>query len=303
MHDVHYTRYITFSDDDEKWQIYCTDVGSNKIGPNINYPPHKDHHPKKFNSVATGRILNEYQIVYITNGKGTFISNNEKYNVAAGSIFFLFPNIKHSYKPKPDTGWTEYWIGFQGAYVDKLVEEKILQPDNPIYHIGFHSSLLSIFNSIFEEVNEQKPLYQYRAGAQIMMLLAQTLSYAKIEKQHSRSHEIVEKTKHIFNSNIDQFIDIETVAYEIGISTTYLSEIFKSYTGMTPYQYFINIKINKAKKLLENDSDSIKEISFRLGFEDQYYFSRLFKKKTGVPPSKWISQRPRSKAPIYDVCL
>ena len=56
---------------------------------------------------------------------------------------------------------------------------------------------------------------------------------------------------------------------------------------MTPYQYYIHIKIHKAESLLGQEGIPVKEAAFRMGFEDQYYFSRLFKNKTGVSPSDW----------------
>ena len=74
-----------------------------------------------------------------------------------------------------------------------------------------------------------------------------------------------------------------------------LNEVFKAYTAMTPYQYFIGIKIHKAKELLERGGSAIKEVAYRLGFKDEYYFSRLFKSKAGVSPSRW-SGNPRSRA-------
>jgi AraC-like DNA-binding protein len=58
---------------------------------------------------------------------------------------------------------------------------------------------------------------------------------------------------------------------------------------MTPYQYYIQIKIYKAENLLEQQDLSVKEVAHKIGFEDQYYFSRLFKNKTGVSPSEWKS--------------
>ncbi len=75
----------------------------------------------------------------------------------------------------------------------------------------------------------------------------------------------------------------------LGVSPSHLNAVFKSYTAMTPYQYFISIKIRKAKELLESGALPIKEVAFRLGFDDPYYFSRLFRKKTGVAPSRWSS--------------
>ena len=74
----------------------------------------------------------------------------------------------------------------------------------------------------------------------------------------------------------------------LGVSTSHLNSVFKSYTAMTPYQYFISIKIRKAKELLEAGSPPDQGSGLSgLGFDDQYYFSRLFRKKTGIAPSRW----------------
>jgi transcriptional regulator GlxA family with amidase domain len=87
--------------------------------------------------------------------------------------------------------------------------------------------------------------------------------------------------------NADQPMTVETIGEKLGVGLERFYEAFKAYTGMTPYQYFIQLKINKAKDLLDREEASVKEVAFALGFEDPYYFSRLFKKKTGVAPSDW----------------
>jgi AraC-like DNA-binding protein len=87
--------------------------------------------------------------------------------------------------------------------------------------------------------------------------------------------------------NIYGEINLGAVCESLGLGTSRLNEVFKAYTAMTPYQYFIGIKVQKAKELLSRGEGSIKETAFRLGFKDEYYFSRLFKRKTGVSPSRW----------------
>lgn len=81
--------------------------------------------------------------------------------------------------------------------------------------------------------------------------------------------------------------DQETLGAELGLSLPHLNDVFKSYTGMTPFQYCLHVKINRAKEILAGGESSVKEIAWKVGFDDQYYFSRLFKKKTGYSPSQW----------------
>ena len=120
-----------------------------------------------------------------------------------------------------------------------------------------------------------------------MMLMAEIISYNRRQVHGTQSDSLIERVKFIFQENLYGNIELEEMAEKLNLSSSYLGEVFKSYTGLTPYQYYLHLKVNKAKELIEVGELSIKEIAYKLAFEDQYYFSRLFKKKTGVPPSQW----------------
>lgn len=280
-------RYLTYSEEDEKWQLVCTDAGYNEVKPFTTYPPNKEGHPQAFKSVAVGRTLNEYQIVYITKGRGVFVTDQASYNVVPGSVFIVFPGIRHFYRPDFEVGWTEYWVGAKGPYLEILRDEGFLSPDESFHEIGLQNGLLAIYSQIFDEVKLQKPLYQIKASSSILALLAEIISQERKSVQYSHSEQLVEKAKFLMEENIYGEINLNAIGEMLGVSTSHLNDVFKSYTAMTPYQYFISIKIHKAKELLERGEQSIKEIAFRLGFKDQYYFSRLFKSKTGISPSRW----------------
>ncbi len=100
----------------------------------------------------------------------------------------------------------------------------------------------------------------------------------------------MQKAKFLMEENIYGEINLPAICETLGVSSSHLNEVFKAYTAMTPYQYYISIKLQKAKELLERSDPVIKEVAFRLGFKDEYYFSRLFKSKTGVTPSKWSAR-------------
>jgi AraC-like DNA-binding protein len=80
---------------------------------------------------------------------------------------------------------------------------------------------------------------------------------------------------------------MESLAKDLNLNYATFREDFKDYTGLSPYQYFLEMKINKAKEMLSDGVLSVKEVSYKLAFQSPYYFSRLFKKKTGVAPSQW----------------
>jgi AraC-like DNA-binding protein len=282
-----FLHYLPYSEEDKKLGMVCITVGECEVAPHTVYPPKKNEHPFLFGPVAEGRTLPDFQIVYITKGQGIFNAGGAAHTVNPGSMLLLLPELRHSYKPVPETGWHEYWVGFNGSFFIKLVREGILSKERLVFEVGLHEQYLHIFDRIFEEVRAQRPLYQFQAGIGAMTLLGEMLSHERRKEQPNYYQEIVEKAKYLMECNIYGAVNLALIADQIGISVSRLNDIFKTYTSMTPYQYYIHIKILKAEKLLEQPNVSVKEAAFRLGFEDQYYFSRLFKNKTGVTPSRW----------------
>jgi AraC-like DNA-binding protein len=282
-----FLHYLPYSEEDEKLGMVCTTAGNIKIAPNTVYPPRKTEHPVMYRQVAEGRILNEFQILYITEGEGSFTAGEATHTVRPGAMFLLLPGVKHRYKPVYEIGWHEYWVGFNGAYFQRLLQQEIISRENIFFEIGLHDYILTTFDRIFDEVTTQRPLFQFKACVEVLSLISEMLAHERRQKQPNYYQKIVEKAKYIMESNIYSAINLPNIAEEIGISTSRLNEVFKTYTSMTPYQYFSHIKIQKAERLLEQEEASIKEVAFKLGFEDQHYFSRLFRNKTGIAPSKW----------------
>jgi len=282
-----FLHYLPYSEEDEKLGMLCTTAGSILVPPGIVYPPQKNEHPALFRPVSEGRILPEFQMVYISSGEGVFNSGGVSYQVKPGSLLLLLPGIKHSYKPRIETGWREYWVGFKGAYFSGLIEEGRFSPEHVYFEPGLHDSILSLFGLVFDEVRTQRPLYQMKACAAILSLIAEVLARERRNDQPNFYQQIVQKAKCHMESNIFNAINLSAISEQLGISTSRLNEIFKTYTSMTPYQYYIHIKIHRAESLLEQEDLPIKEVAYKMGFDDQCYFSRLFKNKTGISPSDW----------------
>jgi AraC-like DNA-binding protein len=281
-----FLHYLPYSEEDKKWGMVCTTAGTARIPPRTAYPSNPNEHPAPFRTVATGRILPEFQMVYITNGEGIFGTGDKTYRVLPGTLLLVLPGIKHYYRPVFAYGWDEYWVGFKGEYFSRLAEEGILSRDHVFFEIGLHDHLLFLFDQIFDEVKNQRPLYQLKACSGVLTLMAEVLSFERRKDQPNYYQKIVEKAKYLMASNIYNVMNLSNISEQLGISASRFNEIFKTYTAMTPYQYYIHIKIHKAESLLEQDIP-IKEVAYRLGFEDQYYFSRLFKNKAGISPSAW----------------
>ncbi|HYH55956.1 MAG TPA: AraC family transcriptional regulator, partial [Anseongella sp.] len=238
-----------------------------------------------------GRVLQEYQLIYIPRGEGVFESDScPQTRIREGAMIILFPNEWHRYKPDKATGWDEYWVGFKGGIIDNMVGNRFFEPKNPSLQIGVNERVVSIFDEIIENTKQEKSGYQPLISGAVVHLLGLIHSISReqhFEDQQMTVENIVNKARILFRSNIEQQISPEKIAHELGLSYSWFRKTFKAYTGIAPGQYLIQLKIEKAKQLLSDPSKSVKEIAYDLKFDSSFYFSKLFKEKTGLPPERY----------------
>ncbi len=280
-----YLKYLTPGERDKAWGIFLNVAGSARIAPNSAYPP-LQHPSGYYFNWEQGRILKEYQINYITDGKGVMESENNQYQLRPGSLLLIRPGVWHRYKPLRYTGWKEQYIGFNGAIAAQFFSHSFFFPNQPVVHIGIREEILDTYLKIFDLVKEEKPGFQQIASGLVIKLLGYIFSF-ETQKGFTGKHvaAIIDDARFKMRESVGQMLDMEKLAQDYLIGYSYFRKMFKSYTGMAPHQYHLELKIMRAKELLLSTNKSIKEISFELGFQSIHYFSRIFKHKTGINPS------------------
>lgn len=278
-------KYLIVNERDKKFGVSVNTVGFQSIQPNTPYPL-SDHPSGYYFNVQKGRILHEYQFVYITKGKGTIsFVPGEEFELPKGRIFILFPGQWHSYYPNPETGWNEYYIGFEGQLVDKILENNFISKDNQILEIGFNEELVNLYSRAIEIAEEEKAASQQYLGGIVMHMLGLVLSVSQNTLfEVNEVTQKIEQAKIIMNENLFKNIDPEILAEKLNISYSWFRKVFKDYTGYAPAKYFQELKLRKAKQLLIGTSHSVKEISYMLDYNSTEHFFSLFKKVTGFTP-------------------
>ncbi|MFY0653949.1 MAG: helix-turn-helix domain-containing protein [Cyclobacteriaceae bacterium] len=279
--------YPTHSESDLEWGMVVTAVGQTRIPPHSTYPTLQ--HPKSHHfSTKQGRRVTEYQIVYITSGGGHFESENGvKQEITTGTAFLLFPGILHSYQPNKETGWTEYYVGVKGQYLDTMLKNGFISKERPILEIGLHEKLVQLYNEIFDLVKKGMVGYQQSAVGIVWHLLGEILFFSKNKTIDSSTEQLIQSVKTSIAERITEKIDWQEVSKELGVSYSKLRKEFKAYMGMSPGQYQIQLRINNAKLMLSQTIEPIKSIATSLGFQNEYYFNTIFKRKTGVAPGSY----------------
>lgn len=293
-HDKRFYKYLTVDEEVKRWGIYLTGAGHVKVEKHTEYPLTDDpsHH---YFHWSTGRRLSEYQILYITKGKGVFESEVTGIKkIYAGDIFILFPNIWHRFTPDNATGWDEYWVEFSGDLIKHYRTKDFLNPKNPVVTVGIQEEIAENYMKIIKLIKDEKPGFQYIASGNLIQILGQMFA---LKKYHSFEGKIIEtqirQAKLMILENMHTAISQEEIARSIGIGYSLYRKKFKEYTGVSPAQYKIHLRVNKAKDLLITSNQPLKEIAHNLGFESSDYFYRLFKQKTGFTPSDFREKNKR----------
>ena len=287
-------KYLIVNDLDRLFGLWVNTVGFQSIQQGMCYPS-ADHPSDYFFNIKKGRILNEYQLLYITEGEGVFESKQvPKTKVKRGSLIMLYPNQWHSYTPLPDTGWNEYYIGFGGAIIDNMIQNSFFTQKQPILEVGFHENLVNLFSRAIQIAqDDQRAAQQYLAGI-VLHILGKVLSVVKNETDgNAEINHCIEHAKIIMSESISGDINPKKVAEELNVSYSWFRKQFKAYTGYAPFQYIQELKITKAKQLLSETPLSIKEIAYTLNYNSTEHFFLVFKKKTGLTPSQYRNSHPK----------
>lgn len=288
--DTEYFRYLPTSDYDEQWGVCVTGVGCTRVPPySKSYPVsvHPDYYQFHWEN---GRVLQEYQALYVLRGDGEFESKNVgNQKVRPGSLMLLFPGQWHRYRPRHAIGWDEHWISFRGRHIDELVRHGFISLDQPVLYTGVDDAILHPFLTAIDRVRAEPIGYQQMIAADVLAILAAALAAVRRQRSNSRSESIVREAKAILEKPTAKIVNMEQLAVGFQLSEKHFRRIFKEQTGLSPYQYATQIRMHRAKEMLLGTTLSIKEIAATLHFETPFHFSAVFKKQTGVSPSQWRS--------------
>lgn len=272
---------------ERKWGMYLTGAGKASIPPQSEYPS-TEHPPGYYFTWEEGRMIKEYQVNYITEGKGVIETRDGRYEVKPGSIILIYPGEWHRYKPSSNTGWREHYIGFSGIYARYLFQNSEILSNHPsVLNIGFHDHLLDLFSQIIDLVYDKKPGFQYICSGLLIQLLGNVLYVLK--NQGFDGKEVENKIRHARFQLQEQYnepVDMEKLANQCNMGYSHFRKMFKKYTGVSPLQYHNKFRLQKAKDLLVDSDKSVKKVALEVGFHSEHYFTRLFKKKMGVTPTE-----------------
>lgn len=233
------------------------------------------------------RMLLDHELVLITGGRGRITIENTVYTLKQGTLLYLPPGLKHSMASSSNNPMSFYGVHF--CYINtshfngewSCEESNDALPIRNITEVAAYQKMETLFKKINNYWNEKSLGFEMICRG---MLLEVLYSVMHNSENNYSSRLKTETLLTYINKNLDKKLTVESLAGIVKLSPDYLSVQFKNITGFTVIQYINQCRIDNAKILLLNNEMRIKDIAIAVGFNDEFYFSKMFKKYEGISP-------------------
>jgi AraC-like DNA-binding protein len=276
---------------------YVTSVGHVAIPTGKMYPP--PGHPALYQfDWGRGRTLPEFAILLITAGRGTFESlPSGEVPVETNSVFLLFPGVWHRYRPDPKTGWTERWLCFNGEFIHRLVNLRIITPERAVWKIRCPVELIQSFDQLLEKIDTHPSQNSVLLSLYAMALLAKAMELAEgnwfssvsdsSSEVLSSDDPLVAKTVEMIWAYSHRSLSVGQLSRQLRTARRTLDRRFREVLGRTVLEEINRCRLTRAKRLLLETVLPIKTIAYLAGFTDAERMRVVFLKQENVTPTAY----------------
>lgn len=263
------------------------------IGTLSRHPLTRDLYPLAFGHYrrAAGHHMhraqhNDHLLIYCTEGQAFLSIEDRPCVVKAGDLVLIPAGANHRYTSAPDNPWTIHWVHYTGPLADSFRDYMGFSANCHIQAIGRQPRLLVDFNGL---LSVQQTGFRTAGLVHVANRLRQLLAGVPLalDQMADTRQPDLELIDSFMREHLNERITLGQLAEVTGLSPTHFATCYREATGVSPIQHFLHLKIERACQLLDSSDCSFASISRMLGYDDSYYFSRLFKKVMGQAPSDY----------------
>jgi AraC-like DNA-binding protein len=285
-----YFDYLPVAEAELSWGLYVTGAGHGRIAPGAEYPPHD--HPGLYDfSFHAGRTLPEYQFIFISEGHGEFRSEpTGNVEIVPGTMIILFPDVWHTYRPDPTTGWEEYWVSLNGSYPFEMCRSGVLSPDRAIGRPHQPRQMANAFQRLISAVRESPQVNSMLFSAMALEILALLAPEAKRPMKDADIDEtsaFVREAVRIIWGWSYRSLSVADVAKAVGLNRRTLERYFRESRECSVLDEIARCRLVRAQRLLENTRVSIKQVALAAGFSTPERMAKVFQRMLEMSPSEY----------------
>lgn len=276
--------------------FYLTGAGVERIAPRASYP--LPDHPEMYQfSWKTGRVLPEYQLVFLSAGHGEFESlETGAVHVQAGAALIILPDVWHRYRPKSHTGWTVYWLSFNGQVPHFWQQAGLLTSASAVYSQATNTLPVRTLEQIVQRAvkSPQDPgSASLSSLALIAGMLAATPNGRPIDgsrhypaRPANSAGPVLQRAMEIIWNHSHRDLSVKVIAGQLGVSTRTLERSFRKAVGRTVLEELTSCRIARAQLMLRNTRLPIKRIAYAAGFSSPTHLAVVFQRTLGQTPGQ-----------------
>lgn len=239
-----------------------------------------------------------YSIEYVVQGRGKVKLNGHGGSLQAGRLFSYGPEVRQEINGDPAEPLVKYFVDFAGCDALELLRSCRLAPGS-MFHVFPANALQPLFDELI-----QTGLRAHRHSAdlciKVLECLALKINLAKapLEGRNTLAFRTYEQCRQHIEKHFCRLRTLEQISDECHVTNAYLCRLFSRYEQQSPYTYLLRLKMNYAAELLQEGNLLVKQAAERVGFEDQFSFSRRFKSVFGASPRAFRGLTVRQKSPL-----
>jgi AraC-like DNA-binding protein len=234
------------------------------------------------------QVLDYYLVHTVMEGEGTFRLRHRDYSVKAGDSFFIFPGELHTYQSHAEKPWFYRWVAFRGRQAERWLSAASITPERPVVS-GGDPFLYEAAQAIERSFREKGWTADWEAQGWLRLAMAAWAKAHAPDGPPARSHvrmaaREADRAARWMDAQLAGPVTIADLAKEMGYHRTHLTKLFRREKGMSPVRYLQLRRMERARLLLREPL-TVEEVASSVGYADPLYFSKVFKKWSGVSPT------------------
>jgi AraC-like DNA-binding protein len=259
--------------------IFITDIGF--------YPKAKFHYYERPSGTST------HILIYCVDGKGWLNLGGKDISIERDQYIIIPASMPHKYGSDEEHPWSIYWMHFKGTLSAEATSLLTAKGSTFYKSVPYSEERIKLFDNIYHTLEKGYSDTNLQYIGMCLWHFLSSFSYPELFQTSgiNRQEDVIDRSIAFMRENLNSQFSLKQLAGQALISTSHYSALFKKKTGYPPLEYFNHIKIQKACQYLEFTGNNVKEVSYKLGFSDPYYFSRLFSNIMGLSPMEFRNRK------------
>ncbi len=236
-----------------------------------------------------------HMIHVVISGRGTINTGNGVYHAQAGDVFYIPPEREVNYRADENDPWEYRWVGFVGTRAMVTLNETVL-PRVICTSISHPEALAARMSQIYECASQGNDRGDLLALGHMYFFLAELLAECGAQGSNGNvAADYVHRATVYIREHYTENISVDAICHWLNISRSYLYKLFRRYYGVSPSNYLIHYRLEKARELLNAQRYPVNEVAEKVGFSDHPYFTKRFRMMYDMTPREYVRRLHKEK--------